>query len=98
MELGEEIRANREKTHISENTNKILSKLKWDCFHYIFKLLDSDEDDSINKITMDLRRIPNKILMIIDPILQELRTNNENRNHEEFIRELDELFEVRVPH
>jgi len=70
--------------------------MKWDCFKQIFKMLDSDEDDYINKITMDLRKVPKRIITIIEPLLQELRSTNENINEEEFTHELNVLFEVKI--
>jgi len=59
-------------------------------------MLDSDEDDYINKITMDLRKVPKRIITIIEPLLQELRSTNENINEEEFTHELNVLFEVKI--
>jgi len=59
-------------------------------------MLDSDEDDYINKITMDLRKVPKRIITIIEPLLQELRSTNENINEEEFTHEINVLFEVKI--
>ena len=94
IEIHDEIKLNVERSHISDSTYKILEKLKWDCFKLLFKLLDSDQDDIINKITMDLRRIPKPIITILDPLFQEIRQCNESKNEAEFIQELNYLFEV----
>ena len=59
----------------------------------MFNDLDSDQDGIISGINLKINRIPRNILNIIEPLLIELKEDNQTLNKDEFILAMDKLFE-----
>ena len=75
------------------NTNQIMNDLYSKIFKSLFNELDSDHDDLITSLTINLNEIPKFILNILEPILKELREDEQTLNCEEFILVMKRLFE-----
>jgi hypothetical protein len=76
-----------------QHTNKIMNDLYSKIFKSLFNELDSDHDDLITSLTINLNEIPKYILNIIEPILKELKEDEQTLNCEEFILVMKKLFE-----
>ena len=76
-----------------QHTNKIMNDLYSKIFKSLFNELDSDHDDFITSLTINLNEIPKYILNIIEPILKELKEDEQTLNCEEFILVMKKLFE-----
>jgi Ca2+-binding EF-hand superfamily protein len=81
-------------SHLSDSTNKLLENKKINSFKRIFKLLDSDEDNQINKLSIDMKRLPNKVTEIINPIINSIRIFNESKTEDDFLKDIEELYHV----
>lgn len=93
-ELKNEINNMSNKSKLSANTEEIFQKKKKEVFKYLFKLLDHDEDNMISIYTIDLKKIPDNILNIISPIINDLREYQGSISQNEFIDECQILFDV----
>ena len=82
-----------EKNCPKEKTDKLLNDLYVRVFTKLFKDLDNDQDNLITSFTINLSNIPKNILKIIQPIIKELRDDNQTLNCEEFILVMIRLFE-----
>jgi hypothetical protein len=78
----------------SNESEMIYEKVKDGAFRNLFRELDSDQDNLITSHCMSLRTLPFAIKRIIEPILQELREENETLNEDEFIRAMDHLLQT----
>ena len=76
-----------------KHTNKIMNDLYCKIFKYLFNELDSDHDDLITSLTINLDNIPKYIIKILEPILKELKDDEQTLNCEEFILVMKRLFE-----
>ena len=76
-----------------KHTDKIMDELYNKIFKYLFNELDSDHDDSITSLTLNLNEIPKYIINILKPILKELKEDEQTLNCEEFILVMKRLFE-----
>ena len=76
-----------------KHTNKIMNELYSKIFKYLFNELDSDHDDLITSLTINLIAIPKFIKKILEPILKELKEDEQTLNCEEFILVMKRLFE-----
>ena len=76
-----------------KQTNKIMNDLYSKVFKLLFNELDSDHDDLITSLTINLKYIPKFILTILEPILKELKEDEQSLNCEEFILVMKRLFE-----
>ena len=76
-----------------EKTEKILNDAYTKVFTKLFNDLDSDQDNLITSLTINTSDIPKNILKIMEPILKELREDNQTLNCEEFILVMIRLFE-----
>ena len=76
-----------------QHTNKIMNDLYSKIFKSLFNELDSDHDDLITSLTINLSEIPKYILKILEPILKELKEDEQTLNCEEFILVMKKLFE-----
>ena len=72
---------------------KIFKENKIRAFDNLFNYLDSDQDGKISGINFRLNKIPKKIINIIQPLLIELKEDNQTLNKEEFAFAMDKLFE-----
>ena len=55
--------------------------------------MDSDQDGIISGINISINKIPKKIINIIEPLLFELKEENQTLNQDEFILAMGKLFE-----
>ena len=76
-----------------QHTNKIMNDLYSKIFKSLFNELDSDRDDLITSLTINLSEIPKYILKILEPILKELKEDEQTLNCKEFILVMKKLFE-----
>ena len=76
-----------------KHTNKRMNDLYCKIFKYLFNELDSDHDDLITSLTINLDNIPKYIIKILEPILKELKDDEQTLNCEEFILVMKRLFE-----
>ena len=76
-----------------QKTNKIMNDLYSKIFKSLFNELDSDHDDLITSLTINLNDIPKYIVKILEPILKELKEDEQTLNCEEFILVMKRLFE-----
>jgi hypothetical protein len=85
-----------ESKHTSGDSDSIFNKLKNELFRKIFKQLDADQDGIISIFNIDLRKIDNTILKILQPILTELKEMEETLTEDEFIRACEHLYDVKI--
>ena len=76
-----------------EKTDKILNDVYNKIFMKLFNDLDSDQDDLITSVSINLSNIPSFILKTLKPILKELKEDEQTLNSEEFILVMLRLFE-----
>ena len=72
---------------------KIFKENKQRAFNNLFNALDSDQDGIISGMNVNTNKISKKIIKIIEPLLIELKEENQNLNKNEFILAMDKLFE-----
>ena len=75
-----------------QSTEDIINKKKEKSFKQIFKLLDGDEDSKISSTHINISKLPKNILKILEPILNELKEENETLNELEFIFVCEQLY------
>ena len=71
----------------------LIHKKKINAFKKIFKLLDSDQDNIISGININISKIPNNIYNIIKPVILELKTGKFTLNEDEFISAMKKLYD-----
>ena len=74
-------------------SDKLLNEANHKAFCNLFKELDSDQDNLITSLNINLSNIPDNILKILEPLLIELKEDNQTLNQDEFIRAMNRLFE-----
>ena len=74
-------------------SDKIINESNRKAFSNLFNILDSDQDDLITSVSINLNNIPEKIIKIIQPLLIELKEDNQTLNQDEFIKAMNKLFE-----
>ena len=74
-------------------SEKLLNEANNKAFSNLFNELDSDQDNLITSFHINLNNIPNNILKIIEPLLIELKEDNQTLNQDEFIKAMTKLFE-----
>ena len=74
-------------------SEKIINESYRKAFINLFNILDSDEDNLITSVSINLNGVPEKILKIIEPLLIELKEDNQTLNQDEFIKAMNKLFE-----
>ena len=72
---------------------KLINQTKMRAFKNLFKDLDGDQDDLINAININIKKIPNKVYKIIEPLINELKEDNQSLNKEEFLIAMNKLFD-----
>ena len=68
-----------------EMTNELFNIKKEKSFKKLFKLLDGDNDGKISYNCINVRQLPINIKNILEPILYELKIENEELNENEFV-------------
>ena len=76
-----------------KQNEKIINETKSRAFNNLFKDLDGDQDNIINGINISIYKIPNNIYKIIEPLLNELKEDNQSLSKEEFIKAMNKLYE-----
>lgn len=84
---------NNKNNKMKNINNKIFSKNKIRAFNNLFNALDSDGDGIISGINININSIPKNIINIIQPLLIELKEENQTLNKNEFIIAMNKLFE-----
>ena len=79
--------------YAKKQNEKLINQAKIRAFKNIFNDLDGDQDNIINGINMNTKKIPYNIYKIIKPLLNELKEDNQSLNKEEFIIAMNKLFE-----
>ena len=76
-----------------KQNEKIINETKSRAFNNLFKDLDGDQDNIINGINISIYKIPDNIYKIIEPLLNELKEDNQSLSKEEFIIAMNKLYE-----
>ena len=84
---------NNEVKNTKKINDKIFSENKIRAFNNLFNDLDSDQDGIISGINININKIPKNIINIIQPLLIELKEDNQTLNKDEFLIAIDKLFE-----
>jgi hypothetical protein len=95
-DLDTTIKKFSQSVHTTNDSEFIYSKKKEEVFKSIFRLIDSDQDNSISSLNVDLKKLPQNLNNILKPIFDELKEENETLNENEFVRACEHLYEVRV--
>ena len=74
-------------------SDKLINEANRKAFSNLFNELDSDQDNLINSLNINLNNIPDNVLKIIEPLLIELKEDNHTLNQDEFIKAMTKLFE-----
>ena len=72
---------------------KIINETNKKAFSNLFNILDSDQDDLITSVSININNIPENIYKIIEPLLIELKEDIQTLNQDEFIKAMNKLFE-----
>lgn len=67
---------------------------KIDLYKKLFKLLDFDEDGEISIFCIDLRKIPSKLVQILQPIIFQMKEWGNKYKERQFIIECEKLYSV----
>ena len=89
-----ELYSNEPQSLNKSQNDKLINTSNHKAFSILFNELDSDQDDLISSVRINLNNIPNNILNIIKPLLTELKEDNQSLNKNEFIHAMDKLFEI----
>ena len=84
---------NEQIPYAKKQNEKIINETKIRAFSHLFKDLDGDQDNLINGINININKIPENIYKIIEPLLNELKEDNQSLNKDEFIIAMNKLFE-----
>ena len=79
---------------VCKASNLIVEEKKKRAFKKLFDLLDSDGDNLITSISINIKNIPETVQEILKPIFNELRQENETLNCYEFITVCEQLYET----
>jgi hypothetical protein len=92
--MEENIKRETAKKYASSDSQMIINKIKTTVFRRLFKLLNSDGDEVISAFNINLRKVPPTILSLLDPIINELKQDEETLNENEFIRACEHLYDM----
>jgi hypothetical protein len=80
--------------YCDKGTNILITKMKDEVFGKIYNILDSDQDNIISGLNHNIKDIDRQMKRIINPILLELKEENETLTREEFVKAMTHLYEV----
>ena len=80
--------------YVNDTSNNIYNEQKINSFKKIFKLLDKDQDGIISKFHVENDNLPNNINKIFNPIIEELKVDNQTLSEEEFVAASFRLFDT----
>ncbi len=89
-----EIRSESKKKLTDENTDNIFLQKKIDLYKKVFKLLDYDEDGEISIFCVDFRKIPAKLIQLLQPIIHQMKEWGIKYKVHQFIIECEKLYTV----
>ena len=92
--IEDQLIKNMHAVHTLVPSEQIINKKKKFSFQKIFRILDADEDNIISSFYLDTSKLDKDILRIIQPILRELKEEQETLNEDEFVRACMHLYEV----
>jgi len=81
-------------SNTDSKSQKIHEEIKHKVFKKIFDLLDTRDKNKIYGNTIDISVLPDNIKRIIEPLILELRDQNETLTGEEFVLACEHLFKV----
>ena len=79
---------------IDYSSNNIFNKKKYKTFEKIFNLFDSNNDGQITIHTMDISKVPKKIITILQPIIEEIKNSEEPIYKDDFIEGCYKLYKI----
>ncbi len=85
-------KANQQK--ISSKSEKINSEIKTNVFKQLFYTLDEDKEGKIYGNKADLKLLHEPLNTIIEPLINELRDQDESLTEEEFLLACEHLYNV----
>ncbi len=85
-------KANNKK--INSQSEKITNEIKNNVFKKIFSILDTNGENKLGGSDIDLELLPEKIQNIFQPLVKELKDQEESLSDEEFIVACVHLYEV----
>jgi len=80
---------------IDVKSQQINDEIQKKIFKKIFGLLDTQKCNKIDGNSIDITILPEKIKKIIEPLLQELKDQNESLTGEEFVMACEHLLKVK---
>lgn len=86
------VQANNKK--ISSKSEKITNEIKNAVFKRVFELLDIEGEDKIYGKRIELELLPDTLKKIFEPLIHELREQNESLTSDEFLMACDHLYSV----
>jgi hypothetical protein len=75
-------------------SESILTKMKDQAFAKLFDELDSDQDNIISRYCLNLNGLDKTMTGILNPLITELKQENETLNKEDFKKSMFHLFEM----
>ena len=75
-----------------KQNERIINETRIRAFKNLFNDLDGDQDNYINSININTNKIPKSVFIIIEPLLNELKIDNQSLNEEEFVIAMNKLF------
>jgi len=79
---------------IDTKSEKITNDIKVFVFTELFTILDIEKDNKIYGNNVDLSSLPESLKKIIEPLIFELREQNESLTKDEFIMACEHLYKV----
>jgi hypothetical protein len=83
----------------SDKSGEIYNNMKNECFNKLFEILDHDNDGLVSHseefvFNLQSSHINADAKMLLEPLLNELKENNESLNREEFVMAINQLYNV----
>ena len=76
----------------SQKSTELLQRKKAKSFKKLFNLLDSDGDNLISAGQISLGKLNKSVVLILNPLIRELKNDGESLNEEEFVMVLEQLY------
>lgn len=81
--------SNQKLTH--ENTENIFLQKKINTYKSLFKILDLDEDGEISIFCVDFRKIPTKLIKILQPLINQMKEWGNKYKEHDFAKVFNEM-------
>ena len=79
--------------NVNNQTNKIIDRVNCEAFSNLFRVLDSDEDGVISQMHMNTKKLSPEIYRIIEPILNEIKEENQKLEESDFVDAMCNLYD-----